>query len=178
MKPRIRVTREGVAVGLIAYVSVALFYFIFDQLAARGPLYTVNLLGRAVFRGLRDPAILMLPVRLDVGAIALYNGLHLLLSLAIGITVTWLIVQAERRPAQASAVLFTIVAGFVFTILAVGFLTQPMRALLPWWSIVLANTLSVIMAAWYLLRRHPRLAQQFVPALRDAPPAVSALPRR
>lgn len=157
-------------VGLIAYAAVALFYFIFDQLAARGPLYTVNLLGRAVFRGLRDPAILMLPVQLDLGAIALYNGLHLVLALAIGLTVTRLVAQTDRQPSQTLPVLFVIVAGFVVTIFAVGYLTAPMRPVLPWWSIVLANTLSVLLAGGYLLRRHPRLGYRFVQAVRKKTP--------
>ena len=72
-------------------------------------LFTVNLLGKALFRGLRDSAI--------------------------GLTVTRLAVQAERHPAQASAVRLVIVAGFIVTIVtivAVGLLTGPIRPLLPW----------------------------------------------
>lgn len=157
MAPALDVRREGVAVGLIASVSVAAFYAAFDLLAARGPLYTVNLLGKAVFRGARDPAILQLPVPADRGAILLYNGLHLALSLAIGLVVTRLIVQAERQPSQARLLLLLIIAGFVVTILAVGYLTTPIRPLLPWWSIVVANSLAVLLAGWYLLRRHPGL---------------------
>jgi hypothetical protein len=166
MVPRIRVARDGITVGLIAYAAVALFYVVFDQLAARGPLYTVNLLGRALFRGLRDPAVLMLPVRLDYGAILLYNGLHLILSLAIGVTVAWLLSRAERHPEQATPVLLTIIAGFLITILAVGWLTTPIRPLLPWWTVVFVNTVSVLLGGWYLLRRQPQIGRQLVPALR------------
>jgi hypothetical protein len=54
MVPASRTMREGIVVGLIAYASVAVFYSAFDLLAARGTLYTVDLLGKAVFRGLRD----------------------------------------------------------------------------------------------------------------------------
>ena len=53
-----RTIRQGVIVGLIAFASVAMFYAAFDVLAARGTLYTVNLLGMAVFKGLRDPSVL------------------------------------------------------------------------------------------------------------------------
>jgi hypothetical protein len=35
-------------VGLIALASVAAFYPVFDMLAACGPLYTVDLFGKAV----------------------------------------------------------------------------------------------------------------------------------
>lgn len=166
MTPVSRPLREGLVVGFVAYAAVAVFYAAFDLLAARGALYTVNLLGQAVFRGIRDPAVIQLPVPLDTGAIFTYNALHLFVSLAIGVIVVQLVARAERKPAQGRLMLAVIVAGFVVTILAVGFLTRSIRPVLPWWSIVVANALAVLLAASYLLRRHPgiwrRLALQEV----------------
>lgn len=149
--------RDGLVVGLIGYASVALFYSGFDVLAARDPLYTVDLLGKAVFRGLRDPGVLLFPLPLDGMAIFLYNALHLVIALAIGIIVTALAGEAERHPGRAPLVLFTLIAGFVVTVALVGLLTTPMRPVLPWWSIVVANALAVIVAASYLVRQRPRL---------------------
>ena len=149
--------------GFIAYASVAVFYGAFDVLATRGFLFTVDLLGKAVFRGQRDPAILQFPVRPDLMAVFWYNGLHLVTSLAIGLIVVSLVEQAERRPSQARLVLFVIVAGFVVTILGVGLLTTPFRPLLPWWSIVVANALAVLVAGSYLLRKRPGLWRRLVP---------------
>ena len=163
MAPADRTMREGLVVGLTAYASVAAFYAVFDLLAARGSLYTVNLLGMAVFRGVHDPAILQLPVPLDLAAIFWYNALHLVLSLAIGLIVVRLVAQAERHPSQAQVVLFVIVAGFVVTILAVGLLTTSMRPVLPWWSIVVANSLAVFVAGLYVLRKHPGIWHRLVP---------------
>ncbi len=65
MAPSFRVVRDGLVVGVIAYVAVAAFYAIFDVLAARGSLYTLDLLGKAVFRGLRDPSVLETPMQPD-----------------------------------------------------------------------------------------------------------------
>ena len=158
-----RTMREGLVVGLIAYVAVAAFYVFFDALAARGSLYTLNLLGQAVFRGLRDPAVLQFPLEHDLAAMTLYNALHLVLSLAIGLTVTWLAAQAERRPSQAHLAGLTIVAGFFITVVAVGLLTTPIRPILPWWSIVVANTLAVLLAGSYLLRKHPGIWRRLIP---------------
>ena len=155
--------REGLVVGLIAYIAVAVFYGVFDLLAARGMLYTLDLLGKVVFRGLRDPAVLQLPIQYDASAMIWYNGLHLVTSLIIGMIVTGLVVQAERHPAQASVALVTIVMGFVVTILGVGYLTTAMRPVLPWWSIVVANALAVLFAGWFLLRRHSGLWHRLVP---------------
>jgi hypothetical protein len=36
---------------------------------ARGPLYTVNLLGKAVFAGQRDPSVLQFPISPDLNVI-------------------------------------------------------------------------------------------------------------
>ncbi len=161
-----RTIRHGLAAGLIAYASVAAFYAVFDVLAARGPLYTVDLLGKAVFKGLPDPAILGLPIERDLTAIAAYNGLHLLISLTIGLVVTGLVEVSERRPSQARAVLFTILSGFVVTVVAVGLLTSAMRPVLPWWSIVLANALAVLLAGGYLLRQRPDTWRRLSPFAR------------
>jgi len=147
--------RDGLIVGLIGFVSVAVFYAVFDVLAARGSLYTVDLLGKSVFRGLRDTSVLGLPMQLDMTAIALYSGLHLVLSLVIGQIVTGVVGFAERQPARAALALLVIIAGFVVTIFAVGVLTVPIRPLLPWWSIVVANMFAVLFAGAYLIRKRP-----------------------
>jgi hypothetical protein len=158
-----RTTREGLVVGLIAYACVAVFYSAFDFFAARGTLYTVDLLGKAVFRGLRDPGILQYPIRLDPTAIFSYNALHLVISLAIGLIVTRLIARSERYPTQAYLVLFTIAAGFVVTILGVGFLTSGMRPVLPWWSIIVANALGRVIAFWTTWRKRAADAAELRP---------------
>lgn len=155
MEPSNRTIQLGLVVGVIGYAAVAGFYAIFDVLAARGAFYTVDLLGKSIFRGLRDPSILGLPIELDVTAIALYSVLHLVVSLAIGVIVTALVDYSERRPSHAKLVSYTIIAGFVVTIVAVGFFTGGIRPLLPWWSIVVANALAVILAGWYLVLKRP-----------------------
>jgi len=150
-----RVVREGLLVGMIAYAAVAVFYAAFDFLAARGPLFTVNLLGLAVFEGVRDPGILQGYIPVNLTAVFWYNALHLAASLVIGLVVVLLVSEAERQPSRSRLVLLTIVGGFLVTILAVGQLTEPIRALLPFWSIVVANALAVVVAGRYLTRRHP-----------------------
>jgi hypothetical protein len=37
-----------------------------------------------------------------------------------------------------------------------------MRALLPWWSIVVANTAAVLVVAGYLLKRHPGIGSRML----------------
>jgi hypothetical protein len=154
--------REGIIVGLIAYVAVAVFYAAFDFLAARGSLYTVNVLGLAVFRGLRDPGVLTLPSPPDWTAIFWYNGLHLVLSLLIGLVVMRLVAAAERQPSERALILFILVAGYLVTVLGVGYLSGPLRPVLPWWSIVVANLLASLAAAVYVVRRHPGITDRLL----------------
>lgn len=158
-----RTIRDGLIVGLIAYAAVALFYTVFDLLAARGMLYTVDLLGRALFKGLRDPAVLMFPIERDLTAVLLYNAFHLVVSLGIGLVVVSLVGHAERYPSQALLVFIMIVAGGVLTVFGIGYLTESVRPLLPWWSIAVANVVAVLLAGLYLVRRRPGLWQRLNP---------------
>jgi hypothetical protein len=167
MKPS--VVREGLIVGLIGYAAVALFYAAFDFLAARGLFFTVNLLGAAVFSGLRDPSVLATPVAIDATAVVLYTLLHLAVSLAIGLFVAWLVAHLEGPPTQARLAALVIGAGFFVTIFGIGMVSAPIKTLLPWWSVVLANALAVVVAGAYLLGRHPGLIRRVTMAgrLRD-----------
>ena len=151
------IVREGVIVGLIGYATVAVFYTVFDVLAARGAGFTLELMGKVVFRGARDPAILQLPPTPDPGAMVGYNLLHLVVSLAVGLFVAGLISRVEERPTLAVPVVLTLVAGYLITILGIGRLVQDLTPLVPWWTIVIVNTLAAVAGALYLSRVHPDL---------------------
>lgn len=147
--------KDGLVVGAIAYLAVAAFYSAFDFLAARGTLFTVNVLGQAVFRGLRDPSVLQLPMATDYMAVFWYNAVHFSASMAIG-QVVMALVDAAERDARRSGFAFTIIAaGFALTVAAVGYVTEPMRPVLPWWSIVVANGAAVVLAWVYLGSKRP-----------------------
>ncbi len=149
--------RDGVVVGLVASVTVAVFYGTFDVLASRGIFFTVSLLGRALFQGLRDPSVLQFPMAPDYTAVVLYSALHVVASLAIGLIVVGLVGEAERSPGRARLIVGAIISGFVVTIAAMSVLTAPMRGLLPIWSIALANGLATLCAGGYLLTKRPGL---------------------
>ncbi|MDT8437107.1 MAG: hypothetical protein RRA92_10180 [Gemmatimonadota bacterium] len=158
-----RTTRDGLAVGFIGYLAVAVFYGALDFLSSRGPLYTVNVLGRALFRGLRDTGVLQYPVRLDPTAIVLYNFLHFVAALAIGLVVLSIVDRAERHPSEAGRMFALLVGGFAVTVVAVGLLSTPIRPVLPWWSIVVANVFASLTAAVYLVRRRPGVVRRILP---------------
>ncbi len=163
MVQSLRTVKDGLIVGIIGYASVALLYATFDFFATRGSLYTLDLLGKALFKGLRDPAILVMPIELDMAVIFWYNVLHLITSLIIGLVVISLVRLSERKQSLVALVLFVIIAGFIITIAGVGFLTAHFRILLPWWSIVFANALAVILAGTYIIKRFPSVWKRLNP---------------
>src|SRR5687767_7561264 len=139
-----RIVREGIIVGLTGFAAVALFYAAFDFLAARGFLFTVNLLGEAVFFGLRDPGVLWTLIAVNLNAVLLYTALHLVMSLVIGMFVSWLVSHLEGPPPEVRLAVLLIAAGFFVTIFGIGMVSSPIKALLPWWSVVLANALAAM----------------------------------
>lgn len=147
--------REGVVVGLIAYAAVAIFYLAFDLVAARGALFTVNQLGQLMLNGSAGPAVTGESVPLDMTAIVGYSAMHLAAALLIGLLVCRLVHEAELQPMIALVALLFIVAGFAATIAGVGLLSAPIRDVLPWWSIMAANALAVLVAGLVMIKRHP-----------------------
>ncbi len=152
----------GILIGLIAYASVALFYASFDALAARGTLFTVQMLGEALFHGQPDASVLLLPIPLDLTVIGGYNAVHLVLSLLIGQSVVALIHHAGQHPSRGPVILALIVGGFVVTILGVGWLSSTIRSVLPWWSIIAANFLATLVSALVVLKLRPGLLDRLL----------------
>lgn len=149
--------REGVVVGLIGFAVVAVFYTLFDLLAGQGFGFTLNLLGEVVFRGVRDPAVLQLPMPLDVGAMVAYNFLHLFISVGVGLFVAWLVDRVEEKPSLGTSVLVILLAGYVVTVAAVAVFARDVAPLLPLWTVVTVNTLAALGGVIYLWTAHPDL---------------------
>ena len=58
-----------------------------------------------------------------------------------------------------------IVGGFLVTIAVVGVISEPIRPVLPWWSIVVANGAASTCAGVYLLRARPGIWRRLNPFL-------------
>ena len=149
--------REGVVVGLIGFAAVAVFYTLFDLLAGQGFFFTLNLMGEVLFRGARDPAVLQLPMPLDLGAMAAYNFLHLFSSLGVGLFVAWLVDLVEENPRRGYAAALVMLAGYVITVVGVALFARDVAPLLPLWTVVTVNTLAALGGGIYLWSVHPGL---------------------
>lgn len=144
---------EGLVAGLIGYVTVvALFGAV--NLAAGDPLFhTATLLGSALFFGARGVG----EVVAGPGPIIAYNGVHILVSLVIGLGAAWLIFQTEKNHPLWFVVFFVFLAGFIYSVALMGVLVAEAVGLLSWPMIVAANVAAGITVGAYLWWRHSRL---------------------
>lgn len=151
-----RVLKEGLVTGLIAYVAVVLFYLLLNLASGRPAFHTPALLGSALFYGLRDPGLLVV----SAPPVIAYNGLHMLASVIIGTVAAFLVAVAERHPQLWYIVLMIFLAGFIYTVAAMGLLAGSMFPVISWWTILVANVLAAFTAGTYLWRAHPTLRQR------------------
>ncbi len=150
---RNQVFAQGLVAGLIGYLTVALVFAIANLFLGRSPFYTAALLGGALFYHARDLG----DVAVVPATVLAYNGVHLLVFLALGMLAAWLAWLAERGPEfwYLSAVLFIFV---MFHLLgAFLFFTDRLRAALSVWLVVDASLAAGAAMGIYLLGAHPRL---------------------
>lgn len=144
---------EGLVAGLIGYVTVVVLFGIINLATGQEILHTAALLGSALFFGARSPeAIVAGPA-----PIIAYNGVHILVSLLIGLGAAWLVFQTEKNRPLWYLVFFVFLAGFIYSVVVVGVLAAEMARVLSWGSIVAANIAAGVTAGGYLYLRHRRL---------------------
>jgi hypothetical protein len=156
---------EGIAVGVIGGIVVALWYLLADALAG-APLRTPNILGQLLFTG-RTPA----PGALDLGAVVGYTVVHFLAFALLGIALTGLVHMAVRDIRLRMGVWFALVIAFLFLNGIAYMLTQQTGQRLAWWWGVGASLLATGAMGILLWQRHPGLGR----SLRDVPLGDEAL---
>jgi hypothetical protein len=144
---------EGLLAGLIGYVTVVALFGVLNLLGGEAVFHTAALLGSALFFGARSAA----EVVAGPGPIIAYNGVHILVSLIIGLGAAWLIFQTEKNHPLWFIVFFIFLAGFIYSVALVGVLVAEVADLLPWSVIVIANVAAGLTAGGYLWWRHSRL---------------------
>jgi hypothetical protein len=147
---------EGMVTGLIGYVTVVVLLALVNLLGGEGLFHTPALLGSALFFGQRDPAA---PLPGPAPVIA-YNGVHILVSLVIGLGASWLVFQTERNRPLWFLVFFVFLAGFIYSVVVMGVFAAEMAQVLSWPLILLANLGAGLTAGGYLWRRHSALVAE------------------
>jgi hypothetical protein len=144
---------EGLATGLIGYVTVVALFAVLNLSAGEDLFHTAAVLGSALFFGAAEAG----SVVGGPAPVIAYNGVHMVVSLLIGMGAAWLVFQAERNHPLWFVVFFIFLAGFIFSIALVGIFTAEMAALLSWPVILVANLAAGVTAGGFLWWRHVQL---------------------
>jgi len=149
------VVREGIVVGIIGAVIVAVWYFVVD-LAAGAPLRTPEMIGQLLLHGTAGFDRSISPAAVLVAT--LFHGVAFIL---LGIALTALVHLASREIAWRMGVLIGLV-------IAIGFASGLIFAVTPATAerfssgvVIGGSLLAVAGMAGYLWRQHPLLAASF-----------------
>ncbi len=167
---RARVLTEGLIAGGIGYLVVALFYGVLDLIQGDSPFHVAAVLGSALFYASEAAG----SAAVSPGPVLAFNGLHLVLFLALGVGVAWFVAEAERYPLFWYPVFFVLLCGFILTYLAVLVLASEIAGLLSWWSVAAANLLAALAMGGYLWWAHPRLREELREYTDQEPPEPDA----
>ncbi len=168
-----RVLREGIVVGLVGAGAVAVWFLVLDAVGGR-VLFTPAALGSIVFHGATGPDA----VQLDTLTILGYTGFHLAAFLLTGVVAAGIAAAAEnRQPYLIFGAILLFVTFETFFIGLVAIAAQWLFAVIPWWSIAVANLIAAAVMGTYLWTHHPALAaalgQADLEAAPDRTPAES-----
>jgi hypothetical protein len=154
------VMSEGIDVGIIGALAVAIWFLILDTIAGH-PFQTPSLLGQVVLFGNSTPET----SRVVFGAILVYTAFHFAVFALLGMGLVALVHWGEREPAVRYALLPVFL---VFEVLFYGLLevfSERTNELFPLWEVLVANTLAAVCMGVYLWLRHP----DFRAACRETP---------
>jgi hypothetical protein len=154
------VMSEGIDVGIIGALAVAVWFLILDTIAGH-PFQTPSLLGQVVLFGNSRPET----SRVVFGAILVYTAFHFAVFALLGMGLVALVHWGEREPAVRYALLPVFL---VFEVLFYGLLevfSERTNELFPLWEVLVANTLAAVCMGAYLWLRHP----DFRAACRETP---------
>ncbi len=146
--------REGITVGVLGALAVAVWFLIVDSIGGR-PLHTPALLGAILTRATDPMAAAAGSGRLMLAAI--YTPIHFILFALFGVLVVFILHRAPKVPS------LLMLAMLLFAAFEVGFsglvaiLSQTGLGDLAWYQVAVGNLIAVGVMAWYLIRRHPKL---------------------
>jgi hypothetical protein len=152
-RSRERVLTDGLIAGTLGYLVLAVFFAVANALAGRSPFYTAALLGDAFFFGLRDAAA----VQVGPAPVIAYNGVHLVVFLAIGFLIAWGANQLERHPDLSYFSFVLAFAAFLSSYVLVLILGGAVAQALPWPLVAGGNAAAGAAMGAYLWWSHPGL---------------------
>ncbi len=146
---------QGVVVGLIGALTVAVWFLVLDALAGR-PMFTPAALGSAVFLGVASAA----EVQVTIGTVAVYTALHVAAFIGVGVLFAWVAERVEHTPGVwllALMAFIVVEAGFLG---AAGLMASWVLDALGWWAVAMGNVLAVSAMGWRIWATHPLLRER------------------
>lgn len=147
---------QGLVAGLLGYATVAIFFVVENLIAGRSPLYTAAVLGQTMFYGGLESG----RVAIEPGPILAYNGVHMVASVIVGLVASWLVFETERHHPLWYFLFFVFLAGFIYSLVAIGILGAEIANAIEWWSVAVANLAWVLAMGAYLLVMHRGLLRE------------------
>jgi hypothetical protein len=146
--------KQGLMVGLIGAVTVAVWFFILDMVRG-SPFFTPAALGSTVFLGVRD----LDSVQVTVGIILGYSAVHLAAFILLG---TLVVVIARRARTTPPLILGALLVFVTFQALFMGVLAiaaEHLLGALAWWGVAIGNLLAAVTMGYYVWEKDPALKQ-------------------
>ena len=148
--------REGLLTGALGAAVVAVWFLVTDTLQGR-PLSTPSILGQVILFGNTTPSV----TPPETGPVIAYTLLHVGAFVLFGILVTQMVHLAMSSSLARFALMMLAVVFEVFFLIMLYAVFHATSYLFPWWSVLAANTLSLVGMGLYLKRSHPGLRHQY-----------------
>lgn len=144
---------EGLAAGALGYVVVAAFFAFLNVVTGASPFRTAFLIGQALGAGAAGPGEV-------AGIILAANGIHLLLSLWLGVIAAWLLQEVEAHHELWVVVLMIFIAGFLFMVLVAGIAGAELTRIATWGEVTAAGFFFTAVVGAFLAWRHRLLTRE------------------
>lgn len=142
--------REGLIAGILGYAAVAVVFVVLNVSQGLSPVHTPEVLGETLLGGAMDP----------VGpwaAVLAFNGVHLLATLLLGVSMAFLAHRAEVDHALGMGLLFMVVAVGGWVPIFFGAVTVEVLHALRWPEVLLGSMTGALATLGYLGWNHREL---------------------
>lgn len=147
MQSKRTVWRQGLIGGLIGAGAVAVWFLLADIVEGR-VFYTPGLLGSVLIFGVRDSASVVISFK----TVAAYTVLHFLAFIMVGMVVSRMLSEAEKKP-SVLVLLLELFIGLEFGFYAISLLLfASLSAQLAWFNVAIANLITVGAMGYYFWR--------------------------
>jgi hypothetical protein len=144
--------KQGLIVGMIGAVTVALWFFIIDLVLGR-PLFTPAALGSVLFLGVRDREMVEVTAPVVLG----YTLLHLAAFIVLGALVIAIVRRIRKRPPLVLGALLVFVVLQTLFLGMVVILAEFLLGALAWWAIAVGNLLAALSMGYFVWEKDPSL---------------------